>query len=402
MAHTKITPQISGVGVLNPNMRVFDIIMKTEYGTSYNAYLVRGCEKTALIDTVHKDYIDYLFANIKEVAPDVTIDYLIMNHNEPDHSGGIAELLDYYPNMKILSSKTGSVFLKDIINRDDYVIETVSDGDTLDLGGTTLRFVHAPFLHWADSMFTYVEQDKVLFSCDFLGAHYCEPQGYDHTVVYQKEFEHAFLGYYEAIFSPFQKHVRNGLDQMKKLDVEIVAPSHGPILTKGCFLEKAVSRYESWSTPVVREERVIPIFYCSAYGNTERVANHIAQGIQQVIPDAAIQKYNVIEHDVAKLAKIMNESDAFLLGSPTINRDALPPMHILLAHAEAIGMAKRPVSVFGSYGWSGEACKHLRNRLSDLKTNVYPDDFRVHFIPSEQDLKQAVCHGQAFAQWMLK
>lgn len=402
MSCLTIAPGVANVGVLNPSMRVFDIIMRTEYGTSYNTYLVRGSQKTALVETVHRDYLDALLQNIRDIDPDLTIDYLIMNHNEPDHSGSIEELLKHFPNMQLVTSKVASTYLKNIINHDQYELQTVTTGDTLDLGGKTLEFISAPFLHWPDSIFTYLKEDCVLFSCDFLGTHFCEPQGYDKSIHphYQKHYEEAFAGYYQAIFLPFAEHVRNGLDKMKPLDIQLLAPSHGPMLTKEGFLGEAIARYEAWSKPIQHESKQIPIFYCSAYGNTKLLAEQIQQGIQSVLSTATISLYNVIDHDIEELATIMNESDAFLLGSPTINRDALPPMNILLAHAEAITIAKRPVALFGSYGWSGEACGHLRGRLTALKAKVYDDDFRIQFIPSEQEVKRAFEHGETLGNWL--
>lgn len=398
MFYKEFAKDVYSVGVLNPNLRVFDIVMATDFGTSYNSYLVKGSEKTALIEAVHKEYLDYLLANLEKIADTQKIDYLIMNHNEPDHSGAIEKLLEVMPDITVVASQAGSLYLKNITNRADLKIQVVKDGESLDLGGKTLKFINAPFLHWPDSMFTYLEEDKVLFSCDYLGSHYCEPQAMDTRIGYLKDYETAFKGYYDAIFGPFKPYVLKGYDKIKDLDLEFVAPSHGPVLTKGCQLERAMQKYIAWSTPQVRENKLIPVFYCSAYGNTAMLAEQIAAGIREEIPDADVPVYNIIEHDMAELGGMMNESDAFAIGSPTLNRDAVPPVYILLAHADAVNMAKRPVAVFGSYGWSGEAAANIKARLQSLKTAIFGEDMRVTFVPSGEDLEKAKEYGKAFAK----
>ncbi len=212
-----ITKDVYSVSVLNPNLRVFDIVMTTDYGTSYNSYIVKGTDKTALIETSHLTYFDYFVKNIKEMTPIEDIEYLIMNHNEPDHSGSIEKLLSLIPNLKIITSQAGSIYLKNIVNRDDLNIIVAKDGDKIDLGGKTLTFINAPFLHWPDSMFTYLNEDKILFSCDFLGAHYCEPQLFDTNITYPEAYDIALEGYYNAIFGPFKPYVLKGLAKINQL-----------------------------------------------------------------------------------------------------------------------------------------------------------------------------------------
>lgn len=394
----EITNGIYYVGALNPNLRVFDVIMKTEYGTSYNAYVVKGSEKTALIETAHKTFFSYYLENIEKITDMSKVDYLIMNHNEPDHSGSIAQLLDRYPNITVVASQAGTIYLKNIVNKPDLKIKTVKDGDEISLGDKTLKFINAPFLHWPDSMFTWVPEDKTLFPCDFLGAHYCEPQIFDTRVAYPQNYKEAFKGYYDAIFGPFAPYVAKGLDKIKDLDIEFVCASHGPVLTQNGLLEEAVSKYREWSAPAKKEGLDIPIFYCSAYGNTAILAEAIAEGIGEVLPNAKIELLDVIEHDMDELGKKLNQSSAFLIGSPTINRDALPPIWHLLAHIDAINIQKRPAAIFGSYGWSGEAAGNLAHRLQDLKVNVFEKQFRVVFVPTEEDLKAAKEFGKEFGQ----
>lgn len=400
MSALKIKENVYSVGVLNPNMRIFDIVMKTEYGTSYNAYLVKGSEKTALIETVHLDFFEDYIHNIEEVCPLEQIDCLIMNHNEPDHSGAIEKLCALLPNLKIYISQAGSIYLKNIANR-ELNIQVVKDGESIDLGGKTLHFINAPFLHWPDSMFTWLPEDKILFPCDFLGAHYCEPRMVDVRMRQSDwgKYTSAMVNYYNAIFSPFKPYVLKGLEKIKDLDIEYVCTSHGPILTKGgSQLSQVLEFYRSQSQPELHTQKRIPIFYTSAYHNTGELAKAIAEGVQEAFPDAEVEFYDIIHCSMDELAAKLNSCDGCLIGSPTINRDAVPPVWNLLAHVDAVNFAKRPVALFGSYGWSGEAIPNLRGRLEGLKAKVFDTDFRVVFVPTEEELQKAREFGKAFAE----
>ncbi len=393
----QITEGVFYTGVLNPSLRVFDVIMRTEYGTSYNSYIVTGSEKTAAVEAAHLSFSDYYLDNILQALDGRELDYLILNHCEPDHTGCINRLLERFPNLTVVVSPAGAIYMKQISNR-QLNLQVVKDGDTLELGGKTLRFISAPFLHWPDSMFTWLEQDNILFSCDFLGCHFCEPQIFDVCTIYDDKYLAALKYYYDCIFGPFQPYVRQGLEKIKDLDIVFNCNSHGPILTKDGKLPQVLELYRQWSAEESRQQKRIPIFYVSAYGNTRKIAKAITQGITQVIPDAQVESYNIIEHDMAKLAALLNESDAFLIGSPTINRDAVAPVWQLLAGIEAINIQKRPVAVFGSFGWSGEAAPNLAQRLTSLKCKVWEEQLKVNFVPSEQELEKATELGKAFAQ----
>ena len=231
MGTIQLAEHLYSVGVLNPGLRIFDIIMPAPYGTSYNAYLLTG-EKNVLIETVHADYWDEYRSNIEQVLPLEKIDYLVMNHNEPDHSGSVAKLLEACPNLTILCTAAGKKHLVDITNNASLPFQVVKQGDSVDLGGgRTLEFMPSAMLHWADSMFTWCPQDKVLFTCDFLGAHYCEPTMLDRNIHDQKAYLDMVAHYYNCIFGPFKPHVLAGLDKIEPLNPSIICPSHGPCLT---------------------------------------------------------------------------------------------------------------------------------------------------------------------------
>lgn len=398
MSVIKIKEGIYSVGVLNPGMRTFDVIMRTEYGTSYNAYLVKG-EKTALIETVHPRCFDEYFENIKSIVDPSTIDYIIMNHNEPDHSGSLASLLEASPQIKVITSAAGAIYLKEITNKTDINIKTVKDGETLDLGcEKILKFISAPFLHWPDSMFTWLENDKVAFTCDFLGTHYCEPRMFDKFVSYQKHFEDAFKNYYNAIFGPFKPYVLKGLVKLNALEADYVCPSHGPILEKGVFLETAKEKYAQWSKPQESEGKYIPVVYCSAYGNTQRLAESIADGIKSVLPSCELALFDANEYPLNELIYKVNNSDAFAVGSPTINRNAVGSIWSLVSSIDAINSKGRPCAVFGSFGWSGEAVPMLSAQLKAIKVNVFEEGYRCRFVPSKDELKGAFEFGKRFAE----
>jgi len=398
MSAYRIFNNIYSVGVLNPNMRIFDVIMRTEYGTSYNSYIVKGAQKTALIETCHEAFFDVFLANIREVCEFESIDYIILNHCEPDHSGSLARLMDYCKNATIIVSRAGSIYLKNITNSDTLPVTVVKDADKIDLGGgCVLTFISAPFLHWPDSMFTWLENDGVLFSCDFLGAHYCEPYVFDTNIAYPQKYESALKVYFDAIFSPFIGYVHNGLDKIAGLDINAVCTSHGPVLTKGCKLESAIEKYKEWCKQDLKVNMQIPVFYCSAYGNTAKIAQAICEGIISAIPSAVAQAIDINDFDMAELVHRLNSSDAFAIGSPTINSDAVPPVWKLLGEADAINNKKKPALVFGSYGWSGEAVPNIIARLNGLKMNVFSDGYRINFVPTKEDLKKAADYAREFS-----
>jgi len=393
-----VTPSILVISVLNPNARVFDVIMRTEYGTSYNSYVVLGSEKIALIEAAHPDFLDVYFAHLGDALGDRVPDYLVLNHTEPDHTGTVAALLERYPDLKIVVSRPGSLFLKSIVNRDDLDCLIVGDGDTLDLGDKTLQFISAPLLHWPDTMFTYCPEERTIFTCDFLGAHFCEPETFDTKVSHRAAYLSAAQHYFDGIMSPFMPSVRDGLEKLGALDIDYACVSHGPILTRGCELERQIKRYAEWSADVARTRPLVPVFYCSAYGNTAALAERTCAGIRAAAPQADVELYDLIEYDLDELRALMNASDAFALGTPTINRNALPVVWELLAGIDGVNFAKRPVAVFGSYGWSGEGVPRVAEHLASLKANVFEQQLRVKFVPTKSDLASAEDFGRAFAE----
>lgn len=321
-----------------------------------------------------------------------------MNHNEPDHSGSISKLIELNPNLTIITSPAGAIYLKNITNKSELKIKIVKDGDCLSLGNKTLKFISAPFLHWPDSMFTWLVEEKILFSCDFLGCHYCEPYTIDTNITDKEAYLASLQIYYSAIFSLFKKYVLNGLSKISDLELSFVCPSHGPVLTKDGILFEIIEQYKKWSDLKKSSAPSIPIFYCSAYGNTERIAKAISEGIKSQIPNVKVPLYNIVKHNTADLTNELNSSDAFLIGSPTINKNSVTPIWNLLSTIDVINNAKKSTATFGSFGWSGEATEQISNYMSSMKLSVFEEKFKVCFVPTEQDLKNAISFGEKFAQ----
>ena len=370
------------IGALNPNLRVFDIIMKTDFGTSYNSYLIKG-EKIALVETVHDRFSENYFNNIKEITPIEDIEDIIFNHTEPDHSGSLVKLLKINPNIKVVGSTAAIKNLNNITNTTFESI-AVKTGDTLDLGNDmVLDFVSAPNLHWPDSMFTHIKSNKTVFTCDFLGCHYCEPNITDEDIAYPELYWDSFAVYYNAIMSPFKKFVLDGLDKISALDFDMVCTSHGPVLKNN--YKKAIDLYREWSV-VAQHEKTATVFYVSAYGYTKEMA----ETLEKAMNDNGVKtkSYDIIEHSYPELIEKVEQSSALLFGSPTINRDALKPVWDILSMIDAISNRGKPTLIFGSYGWSGEACKLLVERANGLSLKVFEKTPKVIFKPTEKDLDE--------------
>lgn len=378
----KLKDNIYYVGAINPNLRVFDIIMKTDYGTTYNAYLIKG-EKTALVETVHDRYRSVMMNSIRQICDPSEIDYVVFNHTEPDHSGSVDEIIKHNSEVTIVGSAAAIKNITNVTNG-EFKSMTVKSGDTLDLGdGIVLEFISAPNLHWPDSIFTYVPARKTVFTCDFLGAHYCEPLLTDDEITYPAEYDEAFAYYYAAIFGPFPKFVRDGLDKLNKLDIEMVCCSHGPVLKKG--IKRAMEKYAEFAAPK-EQTRSAAIFYVSAYGYTERAAVRCAEKLNALGVEAKC--YNVIKHDMSEISAVIANAGGLVFASPTINRDALKPIWDVLSIVDAITNRGKPFAVFGSYGWSGEACGMLEARAEGLGLKKVCGAYKWLLKPTDSDLEQ--------------
>lgn len=375
----KITDRVTYIGVKDEKLRKFDIIFDTKYGTTYNSYLVKGSEKTVIIDTVKDTFLEEYLNNIQEVTSFDKIDYIVLNHAEPDHSGSLEKVLEKAVNAKVVCSRPASMMVAELINRQiDYII--VGTGDSLDLGDISLDFFNTPYLHWPETMFTYLKAEKVLFPCDFFASHYGED-----TVDYKISEDEMWSNrkfYFDTIMRPFKTFALEALDKIEELEIDIVCPSHGPVHREDFTNTKAI--YRKWSTVEKREKRVL-VGYLSCYGYTRSLAEEVYRGIKD--SGMAVDLID-LSGDVSELVRIIEDADAIAIGSATVNRDVLEPFTNIFGRVCSYVVRGRKAVVFGSFGWSGEAAKHMSERLSQLGFEVI-GSFKTKLKPNEIALKEA-------------
>lgn len=369
--------------------------MYTDYGTTYNAYFVKGSEKTALFETVKDRFFDEFLERLNEVGSVEDIDYLVVNHTEPDHVGSVAKLLALNPNITVVGTGTAIKFLKDITNGSFKSI-IAKAGTTLELGDKTVQFIMAPFLHWPDTMYSYIEEDATLITCDSFGCHYCDEKVFNDDI--EGDFTDSYKYYFDMIMGPFKPHVLQALHKIKDLDLDIICPGHGPILRKD--LDRYLGLYKTWATEKKRDKPSVVIAYVSAYGYTKKLAGRIAEGIN-VIGGIDVILFDLVENDKAEVMNEISLAKGLLLGSPTIVSDALPPIWDILASLNAVVHKGTLAGAFGSYGWSGEAVPNIEGRLKQLRLKMPVEGLKVRFNPSEEELQDAFEYGEKFGEAIL-
>jgi NADH oxidase (H2O-forming) len=381
-------------GVQDPNLRVFDIIMTTEFGTSYNSYLLKTNEKIVLFETAKAKFFDEYLKALNKLVDINEIDYIVVNHTEPDHAGSIEKLIEINPDIKIIGSKGAIQFLNNIINRKFNSI-IVNENETLSIGDKTLRFMILPNLHWPDTMYTYIEEDKTLLTCDSFGSHYSFDEILLSKVKDNEGYLRATKYYFDCIIGPFKNpFMVKALDRIKDLEIDMICTGHGPVID--CRIGEIIELYKKWCTvvnPNPRKTVIIP--YVSAYGYTKELASKIAEGIKDS-GDIDVRSYDMVEEDKAKVVEELGFADGILLGTPTIVGEALEPIWELTISMFAKTHGGKFASAFGSYGWSGEGVPHIIERLKQLKMKVVDDGFRVKFKPSDIELNQAYDYGYNF------
>ncbi|NLK37840.1 MAG: FAD-dependent oxidoreductase [Epulopiscium sp.] len=379
-------------GVLDKNLRVFDIVMETQFGTTYNSYVLQGSEKTVLFETSKLKFFDEYIKTLEQIVDVKEIDYIVMNHTEPDHAGSIEKLIQINPALRIVGTPTALEFLKNLINRDFYSV-AVEDGDTLSLGDKTLHFMILPNLHWPDTMYTYLEEDKVLFPCDSFGSHYSHEDILLSKVTNNEDYLSALKYYYDNIIGPFKPFMLDALKRIENLEIDMICCGHGPVVD--CRVEELKTYYKQWSTvvnPNPRKTVIIP--YVSAYGYTKELADAITEGIKHS-GDIDVRSYDMIEADTAKVLEELLYADGILFGTPTIVGEALKPIWDLTTSIFAGTHGGKYASAFGSYAWSGEGVPHIIERLHQLQMKVV-DGFQIKLKPGKKDLAGAYEYGYNF------
>ena len=397
MSAIKAMDDLWWVGVEDHDLRVFDIVMHSDWGTSYNAYAVRGAQGVALFETVKEKFFEEYLQNLKEVCSLDEVKYIVVGHTEPDHSGSLEKLLELAPNATVVGSATAVTFLKEIVNK-PFAARAVKEGDTIDLGGRTLTFLSVPFLHWPDSMYTYIPEMKALFTVDSFGCHYADDRVFNDLI--DGDFTEAYKYYFDCIMGPFKPFVLKALDKIKPLDIQFIGNGHGPVLRTD--IPHYLELYRQWATPVKTpaDQRRVAIAYVSAYGYTKQLAETIAAalaegGVKQV------ELFDLVECDLETARAAVQSADGFLLGSPTLVGDALPPIYEMLIGLNPIVHKGKPAGAFGSYGWSGEAVPKLTAQMQAIGLSLPVEGLKVRFKPSAEQLAQARQFGLDFAAAVL-
>ena len=395
-----LSDRVHWIGAFDPDLRNFDIILKTANGTTYNSYLIRGSEGVAIIDTVKENFSDDFFTRLESIADYSEIKVIVLNHLEPDHTGALPELMRRAPQAQLYISQKAQSMLKALLNQDELSFTPVVTGDSVSLGDRTLEFLHTPYLHWPDTQCTYLSEEKMLFSGDVFGCHFCDTRLFNDLV---GDFRFSFEYYYAHIMRPFKQYVIRALQLIEPLEPALIAPTHGPILRNNPM--RYVLRYHEMSQPSLStgnhpEQKTLLIFYISSYGNTRRMAEAIASGSKS-IPNVRVSMYDLEGSDINSFIDLIEDADCLLFGTPTINGDSVKPVWDLLSSLTVINLKNKLGGVFGSYGWTGEAVKLVEDRLRGLKLRVPIPGLRVKLIPTEGEIANCIQFGLEIAEELM-
>lgn len=357
MSIRQVTSDVYQVGSIDWDRTLFDELIPLPDGTSYNAYVVKD-EKTALIDTVDPTKTHELMTHLTEL--DVTIDFIISNHAEQDHSGSIPAVLETFPDAQVVTNPKCKTLLMEMLSIPEEKFMTVQDGDILELGGKTLEFIMAPWVHWPETMFTYLREEKLLFSCDFLGAHLATS---DLFVENMDTVYNPAKRYYAEIMMPFRTSIRKHLQKLDSMDIKIVAPSHGPLYRTPSLITNA---YEEWVSDTVKNEVVLP--FVSMHGSTRQMVDYFIEALMD--RGITVKPFNLTTADVGELAMSLVDAATVVIASPTV----LTGPHPRAVYAAYLVNALRPkcrvASIIGSYGWGGKMIEMLKQGIQNLNVEL--------------------------------
>jgi flavorubredoxin len=361
MKPREFVPGIFSVGVVDWDRRLFDSLIPLPDGTSYNAYLIKGSEKTALIDTVDRKTPEILLNNL-DLLGIKRLDYIISNHSEPDHSGAIPQVAAKYPEAQIVCTPKAKDLLIDLFHLPAEKFRTVNDLEIISLGDRTLEFIHAPWVHWPETMLTYLKEDKILFPCDFFGSHIAATDLYvtDEGRVYE-----AAKRYYAEIMMPFRAQIQKNLEKIKDYQFKLIAPSHGPMYPKPDFILKA---YHEWAFGEPKNIVVLP--YISMHGSTKKMVDYLVSAL--AVKGVTVEQFDISVTDTGKLAMALVDAGTIVLGTPTV----MVGPHPLIAYAALLANALKPkakfASIIGSYGWGTKAVDTIVSLVPNLKVEIIP------------------------------
>jgi flavorubredoxin len=393
----KITEDVSWIGILDKDIVTFDIVMETKEGTTYNSYFINATKKV-VIDTAKESFKHAYLNKLKSVTDPATIDYIVVTHTEPDHSGCVKYLLDLAPRAIVYGSRPAITYLQDMVNK-PFEFVYVKDGDLLDLGNKTLQFISATNLHWPDSIYAYLQEDKLLFTCDSFGAHFCRDAMFDDLV---GDYLDSFKYYFDVILKPFSSYMVKAIEKIRPLEINAICPGHGPILRNTWKEKVALSEKfaEQYIADSLCSDNSILITYVSAYGYTRQMAEAIAEGIREIV-DYNIHIVDIENMLLGDLEELIVRSKSLLIGSPTINQNTLLPIYKMFALINPLRDRGKKAASFGSYGWSGEAVKLIENHLKALKLNVVMEGISSKFFPGDQKHQHLIDFGKSFARHLI-
>jgi flavorubredoxin len=392
----KVTDDVKWIGVLDKDIVTFDVVMETKYGTTYNSYFINA-EKKAIVETTKEKFWDTYLNKINQVCNPAEIEYIILNHTEPDHSGNVKNLLKIAPNATVVGSGNAIRYLKDILG-EEFPHLIVKDGDVLGLGNKKIKFISAPHLHWPDTMYSYLIEDKVLFTCDSFGAHFCDERMYDTEV---DNWDDAFKYYFDVIMKPYSRFMLKAIEKIRPLEINAICNGHGPILTQNW--KRFVDITEEYAKLAIQlpEDGKVLITYVSAYQNTKKLAEKIAEGIVQG-GNLNVEVCDIEKMSIGEIDEKIASSSAVIVGCPTINQNILLPVYSLFAVINPLRDKGKLAGAFGSYGWSGEGAKIIESNLNNLKLDFFGESLFIKFSPHEVQFEKCIEYGKAFAQKMLE
>jgi len=378
MAVKEIKKDIYWAGAIDWDRRLFDELIPLPEGTSYNSFLIKGQKKTALIDTVDPTKEDDLLDNLDDLEIE-NLDYLVVNHAEQDHSGTVPLLLEIYPEAKVVTNeKCKKMLMEHLLIEEDRII-TVKDNDTLSLGGKTLRFIFAPWVHWPETMLTYLEEDKILFSCDLFGAHLADSN------LWVDDEPRAYLSakrYYAEIMMPFRKNIKKHLERLKDLEITTIAPSHGQIYSHPEFI---LSAYREWISDEVENEVIIP--YVSMHGSVEEMVYILSEELMR--NGITVKLFNLSKTDIGTLAIALVNAATIVIASPTVLTGAHPLVVSAVYLANALRPKLRYASIIGSYGWGGKMLENISAMIGNLEAEILSSVI-IKGYPKEEDYKSLI------------
>jgi flavorubredoxin len=353
----EIRKGIEAIATVHWERRLFDSLIPLPDGTSYNAYLVRGSEGTVLIDSTDPELRDELMEQLADVE---RIDYVVSQHSEQDHSGTIPDLLARYPQAKLLCSKKGEDLLTHHLRVSADRVRVVEDGESISLGDKTLTFVYTPWVHWPETMCTYVPEDRCLFSCDFFGSHVATT---DLFVTDQSRVYEAAKRYYAEIMMPFRAAITRNLEKLDTLNVAMIAPSHGPVYDEPGFI---VDAYRDWVSPNMKNEVVLP--YISMHGSTRQMAKHLIDALAR--HGVTVHAFDLAVSDIGKLAIALVDAATLVVGTPTVHVGPHPAVYYAAHLANLLRPKVKYAAIVGSYGWSSKAIEQIAGLIPNLKVDV--------------------------------